>query len=133
MAEGKTINYNIIDEFDHIFDEKGNTFLSLRKIQWGEKGGVKLDLRKWYNNSDGGETVGKGFSFLTEEGPHELTRILVGNNFGDTKEILDSVKEREDFIPALKASIGGEPETYKDAFSGQDYYDPSEIFGEDEE
>lgn len=91
-----TIDYEIVDGYDHIFDEKGNTFLSLRKISWGGRE-PKLDLRKWYTMADGEERVGRGVGFLTEEGPHELTRILVQEGFGYTNELMDILSTREDF------------------------------------
>lgn len=87
--------YHIVDGFDKVFDEKGNCFLAFRKITWGEKtDNVKLDMRKWYNNKDGGESVGKGFSFLTDEGPNELAKILVEEGYGDTDELIELLNNR---------------------------------------
>lgn len=116
--------YEIEEGFDHVFDEKGNTFLALRKIQWGGKGDFKLDLRKWYINSNGEETVGKGVSFLTEEGPHELTKVLVDNGFGHTGEILQGIYHREDFEQCLENLRNG-----VDVMDDNDdnYYDPKEF------
>lgn len=116
--------YEIEEGFDHVFDEKGNTFLALRKIQWGGKGDFKLDLRKWYINSNGEETVGKGISFLTEEGPHELTKVLVDNGFGHTGEILQGLYNREDFEQCLDNLRNGVEVTKNNS---EDYYDPKEF------
>lgn len=96
------------DAPNEIFDEAGNRFLALRKVQWlksadetpdPEKG--KLELRKWIINKDGEEQANKGFSFLTEEGPHELTKVMVNNGFGHTKDILGGIKKRDDFEEAV--------------------------------
>lgn len=128
-------NYTIVDNFDHVFDEKGNTFLALRKIQWGESTNAKLDIRKWYVNSDGVETCGKGVSFITEEGPHELTRVLCEQGYGHTEEILDSIKSREDFMPSLSRVLdNGQMNELNIEEADSNYYDPTEaLFGNDME
>lgn len=90
-------------DLDATFDEKGSTFLALRKIQWCKDGTTpdeslaKLELRKWRVQSDGTERADRGFSFLTPEGPHELARVLVHEGFGDTSAILKELRVREDF------------------------------------
>lgn len=129
------IKYTIHDEFDKVFDEKGNTFLALRKISWGEKSQPKFDLRKWYIGKDGIETVGKGFSFLTEEGPHDLTHVLLESGFGNTKKIIDNIKDRDDFNSALISSIGKEELANNgleyiesDPEEDDNLYDPKVIF-----
>lgn len=122
-------NYTVNPDFDFIFDEKGNTFLALRKIAWSEGGQEKLDIRKYYNSSDGTETVGKGVSFITEEGPHELTRILVENNYGYTDEILNGIKNRDDFKSSLVKVLGDEDIKelgLEDVDPNEEYFDPVE-------
>lgn len=123
--------YNIVDDYDKIFDDKGNTFLAMRKIQWGESDKTYLDLRKWYCNTDGQETPGKGFSFLTEEGPHELARVLVENGYGHTDDIIDSIKNRDDFMTSLVQCLNKEELDELDIelpeIDDGDYYDPSVI------
>lgn len=127
------IKYQINPECDFNFDEKGNTFLALRKIRWGEKGAEKLDIRKWYVDASGKETVGKGVSFITEEGPHELTKILVENNYGHTDDIINGIKNREDFMPSLVRCLNKEE---VEKITGEEvqeieeeYFDPSDILG----
>lgn len=115
------IKYKVIDNVDHIFDEKGNTFLALRKISWNDRE-PKLDLRKWYVNSEGEETVGKGISFLTEDGPNELTRILVKEGYGDTNELMEYLSKREDFD---KDKYDIDSLIKKD-----EYYDAQSLFGD---
>ena len=124
--------YEIVDDYDKIFDDKGNTFLSLRKIKWGDSDKTHLDLRKWYCNSNGEETPGKGFSFLTEEGPHELTKVLLENGYGYTEDVIDSVKDREDFMASLvkclnKEDIDNLDIELPEVDSDDNYYDPSII------
>lgn len=91
----------IIDGFDHIIEEKGNSFIALRKIKWSDNSDVKLDIRKYMIDSDGNEVIGKGVGFMTEEGPHELVRIMAENGYGRTKDILQAIRDRDDFMPTL--------------------------------
>jgi hypothetical protein len=120
------INYTVDPSFDFIFDEKANTMLALRKVQWGE-GTPKLDLRKWYTGKEGQEVVGKGFTFLTEEGPHELTNILTKNGFGDTRTILDNIKNRDDFSKSLNIIMGKDSEFYTESEEEEEFYDPKNM------
>ena len=129
MAE---IKYKVADNFDHTFDEKGNTFLALRKISWGDSDNVKLDIRKWYVNSAGEETIGKGVSFLTDEGPHELTKVLLENDFGDTFQVIEAIKNRENFMTSLVRSLNKEyleenGIEVNDEDIDEEYYDPKEM------
>ena len=122
-------DYKVNPDFDFIFDEKGNTFLALRKITWNEGGKEKLDIRKYYNSSDGTETVGKGVSFITEEGPHELTRILVENNYGYTDEIINGIKNRKDFMTSLVKVLNEEDTKelgLENVDPNEEYFDPVE-------
>ena len=92
----------LFGNLDAIFDEKGSTFLSMRKVQWVPEGETpdeskaKLELRKW-RVTDEGERADKGFSFLTEEGPHELAKSLIHEGYGRTNEILKELIHRDDF------------------------------------
>lgn len=104
--EFKAIKYNIIDEFDHIIEEKGNQILALRKLTWGDSEQVHLDLRRW-TATDNGERVGKGTSFFTEdEGPSELINILIEEGYGYTDEILNRLSVREDFSTNMSKILG---------------------------
>ena len=80
----REFSYKLCD-LDRIVDEKGSVFIALRKIAWGCGKDdnpedldipVKLDLRKYYN-TDQGERMDKGVSFLTEEGPNELNVVIL--------------------------------------------------------
>ena len=81
-------NVNIVDiqftqEFNRVVEERGNQFIRFAQIAWKgedeecEPNEIKYDLRKYTTDSDGNERMLKGVSFLSEEGPHELTHILV--------------------------------------------------------
>ena len=123
------IPYVIVDDFDNIFDEKNNVFLALRKIIWGENGdpeSAKLDLRRWGIDADGNERPHKGFSFLTEEGPHELARVLIENDFGYTNEILEELSKRDDFEMCLNEVVGEDSRFFNPKAESQDFYDPSD-------
>jgi len=93
----KAFKYTIHDEFDKVFDEKGNTFLSIRKLSWGDKTDWKYDIRKWMINKEGEEIPNKGFSILTEHGMDNLTETLIKEGFGDTLELKSLLEERKDF------------------------------------
>lgn len=121
-----SFKYDLVDDFDKIFDEKGNTFLALRKVKWGNNA-PKLELRKWYSN-DTGETPGKGFTFLTEEGPNELVKVMVEAGYGIKEEILPLLEARPD-TPEEEREYGEEEEID----DGTIYYDPREALGFGEE
>ena len=69
-------SYELDNDFDFTVDEKANSFIALRKIKWGNSSEFRLDLRKWFNTATG-ETMSKGVSFMTEDGPHELVKVMV--------------------------------------------------------
>ena len=134
------IEYTIKDNFDHVLEEKGNTYISLRKLCWcgadeAEEREGKLDIRKYYTGKDGNEVVGKGVS-LTEEGANELVNVLTSNNYGNTKTIINNIKDREDFMHSLAnclsndqlEEVGIDPSKYEK----EDYYDPrKDLFDEE--
>lgn len=101
-----TIHQQIINGFDHIISERGNTYISLRKVKWTEDSEVKLDLRKYVTKSDGTEQMMRGCSF-DDEAANELTRVLVDTGYGNTRELIDSLRQREDFNSSYEDSING--------------------------
>lgn len=98
----------MFDNLNEVFDEQGSTFIALRRVQWvrGEnqpdKNKSKLELRKWRITPEGDERADKGFSFLTEQGPHELAKVLVHNGYGKTKDIITELAQRDDFVESVK-------------------------------
>lgn len=122
--EKKEIKYHVFES--DTFDERGETFLALRKIQWGvgqdEEGDpskAKLEIRKW-NMRNGKEMANKGTAFLTEEGPNELTKLLLSKGYGGTKENLQILSKREDFRDAVTNLFSEEPS------DDGEYFDPRE-------
>lgn len=132
MRDNKDFKYTIVDGFDFIIDEKGNKTMNLRKLYYGDKdNNVKLDLRQWYVGSNGEEGMGKGTSFLTEEGPHTLVDVMIKNGYGHTKDILNGIKDRDDFRSSLNSVLGKEDELYDHDISEEEeettFYDPREM------
>ena len=97
---------------NRVVEEKGNQLIRFSQIAWvpeGEEVGpekIKYDLRRYYTDADGVEKMGKGVTFLTDEGPTELTHILLEEGFGKTSKILDTIKTRDDFAEAVRESYG---------------------------
>lgn len=108
MAYDGGLSYHVFKDYNIIFDEKGSTCGTVRKAQWVKEGKepdetkAKIELRHIISSPDG-EKVGKGYSFSTPEGPDELVISLIDAGFGDTKDILKSVRKRDDFLSAAKA------------------------------
>ena len=115
--------YAIDKDFDHTIDEKGNTFIALRKIAWGDSDNYKLDLRKYYTTEDG-ERMNKGVSFLTDEGPNELARVLIDTGYGNAMDIAESIKNNRPDIMELLAS---DLDKIKAESNTGDFYDPREL------
>lgn len=113
MAFSKNAEFKYsIRGINRIVDEKNNQFIRLAQIAWvGAEDEVsddmiKLDIRKYTVGADGNERMLKGCSFLTEEGPHELTHALVEEGYGKTEKILSAIKQRNDFPDAVKNCYG---------------------------
>ena len=124
--------YTMDPDFDYTIDEKGNTFIALRKVDWGNKGDYKLDLRKYYA-SESGETMAKGVSFLTEDGPHELTKVLVETGYGDDNELAEAIiKDRPYIVARIKSELDNNQFFAKrieklDIDDEDEFYDPEEL------
>lgn len=118
--------YEVDKDFDYTIEEKGNAYIALRKIKWGNSDIFKLDLRKYYASANG-DTMNKGVS-MTDEGAHELTRVLLQNNYGYPDEIIDTIKEnRPDIFEALQ-NIDSD----KSSNINEEYFDPRELIEDDE-
>lgn len=131
----REFNYSVNPDFDYTIDEKGNTFIALRKIDWNNSGNYRLDLRKYYA-SENGETMSKGVSFLTDDGPDELTKVLIETGYGDDNELAKSIIENRPGIlgriyTALNKSPelveGLEIEDFGEDETEDKYYDPEEL------
>ncbi len=130
----KDFIYTSDPDFDYTIDEKGNTFIALRKIDWGNKGEYKLDLRKYYA-SESGETMSKGVSFMTEDGPDELAKVLIETGYGDDAEIANTIIEhRPGILGRIYTALNKNPEIIsgleQEDFGedeDEEYYDPEEL------
>ena len=107
------------------FDEKGKSFLAMRRVSWGGRED-KLELRKWINNDDGTEMANKGFSFLTDEGPNNLAEMLVENGFGSKKKLIEILDKRTDYDKITDTYKVEDEEDYVDDAI---YYDAKDILG----
>lgn len=116
-----------VGDLDEVVDEKGNTAVMLRELSWGD-GPKKIEIRKWFL-SENGEKPSKGVTFCTEEGPGNLAKALIRNGFGKTPELLDSMKDREDFEQSLINTIGIQKvKKAKETESDEEFFDPREAF-----
>ena len=115
MAFGDTaFKYHVFRDYEIPFDEKGTTCGTVRLVQWLKNGAepdqskAKVEIRKVYT-SGAEEKTGKGYTFSTPEGPGELAVGLIKAGFGETKEILKAVRERDDFLEAVH-TINDDPD-----------------------
>lgn len=120
----KEFAYDIDDSFDYIIDEGGNTSINVRKISWNGKP-YKLDIRR-YTYKDGQETMMKGIS-LSDEASNELTKVLIDNGYGNTRYIINSLKNRDDFKESLLEDNPSDLNNTDD--EDEEYYDPKELLG----
>lgn len=88
-----------LGELSEVLEEKNNTFKALRRVSFNGRP-EQIDIRGWYVNGDGKEIMGKGVQ-LSDEGANNLVTFMVREKYGETKEILNELKKREDFIPSL--------------------------------
>ena len=125
--------YRIVDHIDFVFEEQGDKFSALRKVAWGDASDekAKLEVRRWINKSDGTILANKGLTFLTEEGPGELACALLKLGHANTKDVLISIKDRDDFRKSLNSVLGKDDEAYDESAGTleDDYYDPREVLG----
>lgn len=120
----KSISMEIEPDFDYIIEEGQNTSINLRRINWNGRGS-KLDLRKWVYNG-GNERAMKGIS-LSEEGADILTNTLVKLGYGSTRDIINNIKNRDDFNQSL---LNPEVQSQYVDDGMEEYYDPSELLGD---
>lgn len=131
MTEG--FKYEFDPEFNHLIEEKANTYIALRKVRWGDSPEFKVDLRK-YRAQENGEQMLKGCTFMSEDGVHELAKVLIEEGYGRTDEIVNAIKEnRPKVYAALIQDIKDIPlDTAKEMVekelgSEDQYYDMREV------
>lgn len=123
MSEFK---YDVNPELDEVIEETGNQFVALRLLSIND-GAMAYDIRSYYN-TENGERMGKGCRIKTREGMDTLTNKMLEHGFGDTKECVKILKQREDFKEALAGNLS-EDEAEKlgvnlEDISPEEYYDP---------
>ena len=94
------ISQEIVDNFDYIISERGNTYISLRKVKWPPTSEPKLDLRKYGTKSDGNEQIQKGVCF-DDDAANELTKVLCEQGYGNTMDICNGISDRDDFLESV--------------------------------
>lgn len=105
--DNSSVYCHVFDDFEIPFDEKGSTYGSVRSVQWVKEGTepdeskAKVEIRKIYT-SGGDEKIGKGYTFSTPDGPSELAEGLIKIGYGNTKNILRILRERDDFMESAK-------------------------------
>ena len=119
----KEFTMEIMEGFDYIIEESGNSSLNLRKVSWNGRE-HKLDLRKW-NYQDGQERAMKGVT-LSDDGADELSAVLVEQGYGNTKRIAKAISQREEYADVMKHFDDVDVETDD---GSEEYYDPSELLG----
>lgn len=120
--------YEVDPNFDYLIEEKGNQALFFRRVSWGGRD-AKPEIRKWYVDGTS-ETPGKGFSFMTEDGPNELIKVMTDLGYGNTDEILENISKREDFPIAVKKVLGKGIQEVVDQYDTvelEEVYDPRSI------
>ena len=96
LYKEKKITYDILDEnpLENVFDNKDNSYLAIRTVSWN-KSSPKLEVRRWYIDDENNESPSKGITFSTEEGPHQLTHLLLKLGYGDDNVIDSIMKNRK--------------------------------------
>jgi hypothetical protein len=134
-------SYEVDPSLDEVVDESNNSMVVLRKAKWGDtdKSKFKIELRRCYVTNTGEERVGRGCTFITENGPNNLTSALLKHGFGDTKEVIQSIKDRDNFDISMRRALSDEDlERIKntqipESMLEPDYYDPKSMFSEDDD
>ena len=124
----REFTYTTDPDFDFTIDEKGNTYIALRKIDWGNKGDYKLDLRKYYA-SDSGETMSKGVT-MSDNAADELVKVLLETGYGDDTEITETILNHRPYLAAkIKKEMEKNPKWDNiEVFDNEDnFYDPEEL------
>ena len=119
------VSYNINPEgINEVVEENGNMITMLRQVSWGGKE-EKVELRKWIVDTDSEKPM-KGCA-MTDLGWHNLASILTKNGYGNTQEIIENIKPREDFESALTKVIGKKKfsEAKETVIEEDDYFAPT--------
>lgn len=134
-SNANDLEFKLRDEDSRwILEENQNQMKVLQVGMWGKKDEpidpfrCRYETRTVFIGKDGNEIMGKGCSF-SEEGINELTRVLVKQGKGNTKDLLESMSERSDFLPTLKRILKDNPDANDIDLSNVDdeFFDASAI------
>jgi len=133
FKKGGPVSYEINkDGINEIIDEQNNSILMLRQVAWNGRA-EHLELRKWAVGEES-EVPMKGVTFTTEQAPHNLVNVMTKLGFGDTKTVLNNMKDRPDFDAALVETIGMQKvvqaKNTEYEVNQEDYFDPKEMMME---
>lgn len=115
----KPLLYKVFKDYNILFDEKAGSFGAVRLAQWyGENSEpdpskAKYEIRKFIIDKTGSEVPNRGVTISSKEAMDDLTDGLVKNNFGNTRNILKSLSNREDFKSTLE-NINNDPDDSSD-------------------
>ena len=123
------INFKVHPDFDELIDERGNTAVYFRMVDWNDREAKRPEIRKW-RISENGETPDKGVTFLTDDGPKNLAKAIIKKGFGETAEYIEALKDRDNFDDSLAQVIGKKRvnEAKNTEVEVEDYYDPKVVF-----
>lgn len=128
------LEFKLLDDQRFIIEENNNQMKVLQKGMWANKEEpidpfkCKYEVRTMFIDKNGNEVMGKGCS-MSEAGVNELTRILVEQGLGNTKELLDAMSKRDDFLLSIKHLLANNPGAQDiDLEIDDDYFTPNEIF-----
>lgn len=97
-----------------ITDELSATsFMALREVHWLAEDPYHLDFRRYFVKPDGQEMPGKGTSIPN---PQALINAMLGSGYGDTKECVNALWERDDMVPAIGAQVAKYDEEQYEGF-----------------
>ena len=137
MFDNNKLSYHVFKDYNISFDEKATTCGTVRKVQWVKEGNdpdetkAKVEIRKVTVKEDG-ETMLKGYSFSTPEGPGELVVGMIKAGFGETKEILRAVRTRDDFLDSANSINEDSDESDGEMFDMRKLLEGMDINEEDE-
>lgn len=130
------LKFHLFDDKRFVLEETNNQMKVLQFGRWAsateppeDASQCKWECRTVFTKSDGSEQLGKGCAF-SEDGINELARVLVAEGKGNTKDLLNGMKTRTDFLPTLKVVLGQESEIDLSEVDDE-FFNPEDIFDDE--
>lgn len=140
MRDVSNLKYTQHGDMDNIIEEGKNMFTAMRLVSWTETAQPKLDIRKYFVDAEGNEKASKGIAFDPNgDAPNALTLALIKEGYGDTEDVINGIKTRQNFMPSLVKCLNENPEDLETlginpAEVASEYYDPmKELFDDGDE